>query len=576
MSSKKSFARSKAPRLLALVLSLVALAVVVARLDLRPSLGHVHLRLLSGPPEGNYHAMGEAVAAAAAKRGGRIESVATAGSLENVARLAAAAHTCEVEVALVQAGVPVPASPELTLIARLAKAESLFFLGKRADAITDFAQLAHLRIGVGPEGSGTARVVEQLFASRDLRGLGVVLSHHAETEQLDLAQRGELDLAALVIDEDAALIQSAVRDRGLALVGFPHADVLARQFPFLRKGRIGAGEYDAVRMLPPVDKEVLRIDTWVLGNGCARRSQVMGLLVALEDVFPDLKRHIRETPNVSGLAPAPAAKAWIEGGPELLDEYLPRVSDVMPPSNWLHLIMAVSILFNAMGIGNRFVLWRIDAARVRAEHEIAACFGPEATMGDIARLSPSGALLVPGIGVEIDRVIATLTDLAQRSRRASLSVLVPMGGEMAYRYQEFLIHQALAVLRAFRERLVAMGNPGGVPQTPPVVTMGNPEGVPQTPPVVTMGNPEGVPQTPPVVTMGNPEGVPQTPPVVTMGNPEGVPQTPPVVTMGNPEGVPQTPPVATMGNPEGVPQTPPVATMGNPEGVPQTPPVATE
>src|SRR5262249_9230035 len=228
--------------------------------------------------------------------------------------------------------------------------------------------------------------------------------------------------------------------------------VVARQFRFLRKGRVGAGEYDAVRMLPPVDKEVLRVDTLVIGNGCAKRSQVMGLLAALGDVFPELGRHERETPNTTGLEPASAAKSYFESGPEVLDQYFPRVSDVMPTSNWLHLIMGISILFNVMGVANRFILWRIDAARVRAEHEIALCFGPATTLGDIARLTPSGDLLRAEIGEEVDRVIGELVDLAARSRKLSLTVLVPMGGEMVYRYQESLIHETLAVLRAFRER----------------------------------------------------------------------------------------------------------------------------
>jgi len=124
----------------------------------------------------------------------------------------------------------------------------------------------------------------------------------------------------------------------------------------------------------------------------------------------------------------------------------------MPQSNWVSLVMGVSILFNLMGVGNRFVLWRIDAARVRAEHDISACFGPGATLGDIARLEPAGDLLRDGIGQEISRVITELEALAARSRRLSLTVLVPMGGEMAYRYQEGLIHETLSVLRAFRER----------------------------------------------------------------------------------------------------------------------------
>ncbi len=68
-------------------------------------------------------------------------------------------------------------------------------------------------------------------------------------------------------------------------------------------------------------------------------------------------------------------------------------------------------------------------------------------------------------------------------------------------------------------RSVTMGDPAGVPQTPPV-TMGNPVGVPQTPPV-TMGNPVGVPQTPPV-TMGDPGSeTAEAPPAEPEGAPVG-------------------------------------------------------
>jgi hypothetical protein len=445
--------RSRGARAALLVLVCAALAAWIARLDLRPSFEHVHLRLLSGPAEGNYHVLAGEIAAAAAKKRGRVENVESAGSLENIERLAAAARGCEVEVALVQAGLPFPDAPRLELYGRLGKAESVFFLGAHADAITEFAQLARLRIGIGPEGSGTARMLRQIFALEDFRDLGAVLSTHPLAEQLDLAQRGELDLAVFVIDEDAALVGAAVRDRGLQIAGFVHADVVSRRFPFLHHGRIGAGQYDAYRMLPPTDRQVLRVDTLVVGNGCARRSQVLGLLGAIAGVFPDFVRHNRETPNTTGLELAPAAKDyWDHGGPDVLDDYLPRVGDVMPQSNWVSLVMGVSILFNLMGVGNRFVLWRIDAARVRAEHDISACFGPGATLGDIARLEPAGDLLRDGIGQEISRVITELEALAARSRRLSLTVLVPMGGEMAYRYQEGLIHETLSVLRAFRER----------------------------------------------------------------------------------------------------------------------------
>lgn len=447
--------RHRLLRILAPLALFLSVAVVVARLDLRPHLGHLEVSILSGTKEGGYHATVERLRAAAARKHGRIANVATEGSVENLARLVAASKSCEIELGLAQAGLPRPEGSSLELLGRLPRSESMFLLGKRGDEIGDFASLAKLRIGIGPAGSGTALLARQLFESRDFAGLGLVLSNHPIAEQLELAQKGELDLAAFVMDEDAAFIDDAVRARGLQIAGMPHADVVARRFDFLRHGRIGAGQYDPVNMKPPTDKMVLRVETLVVGNGCASRSETMGVLTALSDVFPDFARHNRETPDSSGLELSSAARSFFEnGGPELLDRYLPRIADVMPPSNWVHVVMGVSLLFNAMGIGNRFRLWRIDAARVKAEQELAQCFGPGTTLGDIARFAPSGDMLKEPIKVELDRVIRELEELASRSRSQSLSVLVPMGGEMAYRYQEALVHETLAVLRAFRERWI--------------------------------------------------------------------------------------------------------------------------
>src|SRR5260370_580961 len=78
------------------------------------------------------------------------------------------------------------------------------------DRIQEFAQLEGLRIGIGPEGSGTATIARQLFALPDLRPLGAILSSHPLVEELDLAQEGTLDLAMVVMDEDAALLEDAV------------------------------------------------------------------------------------------------------------------------------------------------------------------------------------------------------------------------------------------------------------------------------------------------------------------------------------------------------------------------------
>jgi TRAP-type uncharacterized transport system substrate-binding protein len=445
--------RSLALKLAAVAAVATLLGVVIAQLNFRRDLHRLDAAMLSGAPAGNYYVIVGDLATRAARERGKLRNVESEGSIDNVRRLGAAAKSCDVAFALAQDGSDWGDATKLELVARLPKAESVLFLGKGADQMKDFAALAKKRIGVGPAGGGGARIAPQIFALDELRGIGAELSHHPLAEQVELLEKGELDLALFVIDEDAPLILQAVRERGLQIVGFPHADVVARRIPHLRVGRIGAGQYDAVKLLPPEDKRVLRVDTLVIGNGCAGRSQTIDMLVVLARTMPELVRHNKETPNRTGLDLSATARGFFEHeGPEIADEYAPWLVDVMPPANWAYIGLGVSVLFNIMGIGHRFRLWRIDAARVHLESELTKFFGATATLGDIERKAPTGDLAKPEKLAAIDAIIHELEDLSARARRYSLSMLVPMGQEMTYRYQEELMHQTLAVLRHFRER----------------------------------------------------------------------------------------------------------------------------
>ncbi|MGD0524020.1 MAG: TAXI family TRAP transporter solute-binding subunit, partial [Polyangiaceae bacterium] len=382
---------------------------------------------------------------------GTIENVASAGSAENVARLAAAAHGCSVDFALAQDGSAWPAG--LQLIARFAKPESVLFVGRKGDAIQGFADLRGLRIGVGPAGSGTDVVARQIFALPDLAGLGVSRSNHEVEEQLGMAARGELDLALVIMDADAPLIEDWVGRRGLQIASFATAHAVSRRLPHIKTGTIGAGNYDSVQGVPSTDRTVMKIETLLLGNGCAGRVATLDLLTLVANEHPELLRHNRDTPNTTGLPLAPAAQDYFtNGGPQLVDEYVPWLVDVMPPANWAYVVMAVSLLFNAMGAGHRFRLWRIDAARVKLESDLGHFFPPSTTLGDIQRTGPDEVKTTPETLEAIDHLIHGLEELAARSRRYSLSMLVPMGQEMAYRYQEGVIYETIAVLRDFLGR----------------------------------------------------------------------------------------------------------------------------
>jgi hypothetical protein len=345
-------------------------------------------------------------------------------------------------------------SPGLELIARLPRSESVMFLGRDADRIRALTDLQGFRIGIGPQGSGTAHLARQLLESRDLASLDLRLTHHLLEEQLSLLQSGALDLGVLVMDEDAVMVDNAVRDRGLAILSLPLAEAIARRLPYVRAGHIAAGQYDPVRLLPPTNKTVLQVDALVIGNGCASRSTTTGLLNLMTRVFPDLLRRNKDTPNNTGLPLASASQKFFEdSGPDLATQHLPWAMDLMPLSNWIYAITAVSILFNLIGLWSRFRLWRLDAHRVKAEARLPALFRPGITPAEIARLVPTSEHHAVGHRTELAELIATLETLSTRCRQQSLSWVADMGQEMPYRYQEHLMWELLEALRSFAARI---------------------------------------------------------------------------------------------------------------------------
>ena len=435
-----------------LLLAVVVIVALLATYGRGPNLSHVKAAILSGSKDGNYYAIVAKVAADAQRQRGRIDNLPSAGSIENIERLAAAKDSCDIQFALVQDGLPWPESHPFQLIGRLPISESFVVLGRDADRIRSVADMRGMRVGIGPVGSGSAHVARQLMAQ--LAELDIKVTNHPLQEQLAMLERGDLDLGAMVMAPEAQLLLQAVRDRKLQIVDIPSADSLARRLPSARGGTIKAGYYDPVRQLPPTDKRIIEIDTLVIGNGCARESVTQGVITALQRVFPNFVTVNRGRANLTGLEYASAARSYFDAqGADPVGEYLPWVIDIMPTARWVQLVFALSVLFGAQAVWHRFRLWRLDAARVRIEGEVSRLFAPGMTVAEIAASVPGPAQRTPETRAQVDAVVSQLGELAERCRRQSLSMLVPMGQEMTYRYQEKLMAELLHALRQFRARL---------------------------------------------------------------------------------------------------------------------------
>ena len=443
---------SRALKTAVVVAAVAVIAVGVAKFGRNPDLSHVKAAMLSGSADGNYHAIVDTASAEARRQRGRLDNVTSAGSVENIERLAAAKASCDIQFALVQDGLPWPASHPFELIGRLPVSESFVVLGREADRVRSLADLRGMRVGIGPAGSGSEHVARQVISQ--LAELDIKVATQPLGEQIAMLERGDLDFGAMVIAPQSQLMRQAVRERKLQIVDIPVADALATRLSTARGGTIKAGYYDPVRQLPPTDKRIIEIDTLVIGNGCARESITQGVIAALSRVFPNFVSVNRERPNLTGLEYASAARSYFDNqGPDAVGEYVPWIIDIMPMARWVQLIFAFSLLFGAQAVWHRFRLWRLDAARVRIESDVSRLFPSAITVFEIAAMPPDQRLRTPEVRQKLAAAMSDLTALSDRCRRQSLSMLVPMGQEMSYRYQERLIAELIHALRQLQARL---------------------------------------------------------------------------------------------------------------------------
>lgn len=427
--------------------------VVFKSVNFGARLSHVEIGVLSGSPGGNYSSVVDSLAARAAKRGGTITNLPSAGSVDNLNRLS---QGCEAEFALVQDGIPFPEGDRLEVIGRLPRRETVFVIGKDAEKLTRFSELHGMKVGVGPVKSGADYLGRSIFGADDLKPLGLALSNHELTEQVELLVTGGLDLGVFVMDENAQLMRTAIRDRGLQLASLEQLDVLPTRMPVISLGTIEAGQYDSLAIIPARDHTVPRVDTLVVGNHCAKRSAEIGLLEILVEDQPGYLSVNRDTRGGSARRSEIAKEFYANEGPGFADHYFPWLVNIMPLGNWFYIVMVVSVLFNLMTLGHKVRLWRVDANRDKAFQIVRDALGEQLTPHEIVDLEPAPEHVTKRAA--IDEAIAKLDALRAKTRRHENSPLVPLGAEWQYRYEEEQIELLLTALRTFRAKLPTEGD----------------------------------------------------------------------------------------------------------------------
>ena len=233
---------------------------------------------------------------------------------------------------------------------------------------------------------------------------------------------------------------------------------------WLHLGRIPAGYYDIAKPIPATDKLVAQVDTLVMTNACVHRAERVAFLMLLSEEFPNFVR-MNPPPSAKSQDSAPLAdearEFFASGEPELADKYFPWLVNLMSPAYWIYLAMAATILLNAVGAYSRFRLWRIDAnrgileARLRAlahpglaDEQIRAPAAPGLTREQIKALPPEAVIQTPEDRKAAEELMRDFDALRRRCEDQLKSLVTPMGREMYYRYQEWLIDELKAALAA--------------------------------------------------------------------------------------------------------------------------------
>jgi TRAP-type uncharacterized transport system substrate-binding protein len=434
-----------------IVIAILALAAAILWLTVSGDYAFLKASLFTGAPTGQYHAVGDRLAARAHKKHGRLNVVTTAGSIDNIARLAGENGSCTPAFAFVQDGLPLPADAGLQTLGRLPQPESLLLLARRGRAINMFSELKGAAVGIGPEGSGTAFLMRQLLENSDLKDLDLRPSSHDLDAQAALVHDGQLDLAAFVMNENAELIRTLLSKYDLEIAAPGDIEGLVARDKWLRLGRIPAGFYDLGKPIPATDKLVAQIDTLIMTNSCVHRAERVAFLMLLNEEFPNFVRsNPPPSPKSQDAAPLAdeARQFFATGEPEIADKYFPWLVNLMSPAYWIYLAMAVTILFNASNAYSRFRLWRIDANRGLLEARLRALFPHDLTREKIKALPSGASLKTLEDRKAAEELLEDLETLRRRCEQQLSSFVTPMGSEMLYRYQESLIEEAKAAVAA--------------------------------------------------------------------------------------------------------------------------------
>jgi len=358
----------------ALVLVLVLAGLFWALLQVLEPPPPRRVSITTGGPSGAYHAFAQRYAEAFRREGITLELRPSAGSVENLARLADPA--AGVAIGLVQSGLGDPQrQPGLLSLASVAH-EPVWLLHRPRPGVPapdSPIALAGGVIAVGPEGSGTRVVALRLLEAHGLAVPPQRLSPLSGSEAVQALIEGRVDALFLVAAVDAPSVMQAL-EAGLVPVSFARADALVRRMPWLSKVTLPRGVISLARDLPAEDVSLVA----VAANLVVRDDLHPAITYLLMDVAtqvhrpPTLLSAPGEFPSERQLDFAHSAQSqrYFRSGRPFLQRYLPFWVASLLERLALTLMPALAIVLPLARWLPGLLGWRAMSRILKLYHEI--------------------------------------------------------------------------------------------------------------------------------------------------------------------------------------------------------------
>ena len=196
----------------------------------------------------------------------------------------------------------------------------LFYRG--AETLDHLTQLKGKRIGVGPEGVVTTRVLDAAGVNSQSATLLPFTGSAAVEALLD----GRLDAIFLALAPESSIIQPLFRDPNVRLMSVSQTDALTRIFPYLVRLVLPEGVIDLEHNIPPNDVSLIGTTNAVVVREDLHPEIIDLLAKTLVEVHggAGIFQRAREFPTQtdSEFAVADGAREFYKNGPSYLNKYL--------------------------------------------------------------------------------------------------------------------------------------------------------------------------------------------------------------------------------------------------------------